>query len=229
MADTNLMKNCSVLFSMTISGLDTLILCFGEVMHLLEIERHKKTFTMLSLLVSGEKRIRKKLKTLYKNKKRYVTGSSKEEVTHGGLVLMQGISPLEFWKKNLHLTRNQLFNLTNELQGYISHSLLSSNHRTLNADKKLALTLYYLKVTESLIMKANNFGVAINTGSYVIYDVCLVICQNLGPQYMRENVTEFEAKFGMIQVFECLMALIYPSSGHWKNHRTTFVTSSTIH
>ena len=53
-------------------------------------------------------------------------------------------------------------------------------------------------------MKANNFGVAINTGSYVIYDVCLVICQNLGPQYMRENVTKFEAKFGMIQVFECI-------------------------
>ena len=70
MADTNLMKNCSVLFSMTISGLDTLILCLGEVLHLLAIERQQKTFIMLSLRISGEKRIWKKLKTLYRNKKK---------------------------------------------------------------------------------------------------------------------------------------------------------------
>ena len=41
-------------------------------------------------------------------------------------------------------------------------------------------TLYYLKGTGSLIMTANNFGVAINTASSVIY-VSLAICQNLGP------------------------------------------------
>ena len=85
---------------------------------------------------------------------------------------MQGISPLEFWKKNLRLTRNQVFNLTNELQPYLSPSLLSPNHRSLNTGKKLALTLYYLKDTGSLIMTGNNFGVAINTASSVIYEVC---------------------------------------------------------
>ena len=40
----------------------------------------------------------------------------------------------------------------------------------------------------------------------------LAICQNLGPQYvrlpktreeMREKVSEFEAKFGVIQAFGC--------------------------
>ena len=78
MADTNLMKNCSVLFFMTISGLDTLILCLGEVLHLLEIERQQKTFIILSLRILGEKKIRKKLKTLCRNKKRDAAGSSKE-------------------------------------------------------------------------------------------------------------------------------------------------------
>ena len=33
-------------------------------------------------------------------------------------------------------------------------------------------------------MTANNFGAAINTASFVIYEVCLAICQNLGPQYI---------------------------------------------
>ena len=77
------------------------------------------------------------------------------------------IYPLELWKKNLHLTRNQFFNLTNELQRYISLSLLSSKHRALNADKKLTLTLYYFEDIWSLIMTANNFGVAINAASSV--------------------------------------------------------------
>ena len=53
--------------------------------------------------------------------------------------LMQEMSHLDFWTKNLRLSRNQCFNLTNELQPYISPSLLSLNHRALNADKKLAL------------------------------------------------------------------------------------------
>ena len=74
-------------------------------------------------------------------------------------------------------------------------------------------TLYYLKGTGSLTMTANNFGVAINTASSVIYEVCLTICQNLGPQYIRlpktreemmEMVSEFEVKFGMIQAFGCI-------------------------
>ena len=40
-ADTDLKENCSVLFSMTISGPDTLILYLGEVLHLLRIQRGK--------------------------------------------------------------------------------------------------------------------------------------------------------------------------------------------
>ena len=113
----------------------------------------------------------------------------------------------------MRLTRNQIFNFTNELQPYISPSLFSPNHQALNADKKLALTLYYLKDTGFLIMTANYFGVAINNASSVIYEVCLAICQNIGPQYirlsktreeMREKVSEFEGNFGTIQAFECI-------------------------
>ena len=59
-------------------------------------------------------------------------------------------------------------------------------------------------------MTANNYGVAISNASSVIYEVCLAIFQNLGPQYirlpetreeMREKVSEFKVKFGMIQAF----------------------------
>ena len=168
---------------------------------------------MCSLLISGEKRIKKKLKTLHKNKKKRRCWFKQGRSDTWWSNLIQGIYPLEFWKKNLCLTKNQFFNLTNELQRYISPSLLSTNAGNkckLNAGKKLALTLYYLKDTGSLIMTANNYGVAISNASSVIYEVCLAICQNLGPQYirlpetreeMREKVSEFKVKFGMIQAF----------------------------
>ena len=48
-------------------------------------------------------------------------------------------------KKDLRLTRNQFLNLTNELQLYISSSLLSPNHRTLNADKKTCTNFILLE------------------------------------------------------------------------------------
>ena len=41
MADTHLTKNCSILLSRNISGLHTLILYLGDVLHLLDIPKWK--------------------------------------------------------------------------------------------------------------------------------------------------------------------------------------------
>ena len=142
MADTNLMKNYSVLFPMTVSGVGILLFCLGEVLHLLEMKRQQNIFIMLSLL----------FKALYKNKKNRRCWFTQGRSDTWWSNLMQGISHLDFWTKDLRLSRNQCFNLTNELQPYISPSLLPLNHRALNADKKTC-TLYYLKDTGSLIMK----------------------------------------------------------------------------
>ncbi len=54
---------------------------------------------------------------------------------------------------------------------YISPNLSSANYRALSAEKKLALTLYFLKDTGSPGMTANAFAVAINTASAVITEV----------------------------------------------------------
>ena len=81
-------------------------------------------------------------------------------------------------------------------------------------------------------MTANNFGVAINAASSVMYEVCLALSQNIGPQYirllqareeMREKVSEFEAKFGMMQTFGCI------DGTHTHQVSTGKFTSSTIH
>ena len=91
--------------------------------------------------------------------------------------------------------------------------MAAPNSRALNAKKKLAVPLYYLKDTGTLCMTANTFGLAINTVSGVILEVCKAICKVLGPSCifmprnkdeMRHKVAEFESKFGMPQAFGCI-------------------------
>ena len=62
-------------------------------------------------------------------------------------------------------------------------------------------------------MTANSFGIATNTASAVINEVCNAIVLYVGPKYlhlpktnqdMKKKISEFETKFGMIQAFGCI-------------------------
>ena len=117
------------------------------------------------------------------------------------------------WKKNFRMTRDCFYEIAALLDPFIAPKHGSPNHRLLSTEKKLAITLYYLKDTGSLWMTANTFGVHQCTCSKTIVDVCNAINKHLGPTYlhlprtrgeMREKVSEFEVKFGMTQAFGCI-------------------------
>ena len=99
------------------------------------------------------------------------------------------------------MSRDQFYNLVKELNPFITPNPLSPNRRALSADKKLAITLYYLKDTRSLPMTANTFGVAANTLGSVVYEVCMAISEHLellflpkNRKEMMEKVSEFEVQ-----------------------------------
>ena len=67
--------------------------------------------------------------------------------------------------------------------------------------------MYYLKDTGFLAITANTFGIAINTASVIIGEVCKTISTNLEPKYIylprdceeiKIIVSEFKAMFRMI-------------------------------
>ena len=133
--------------------------------------------------------------------------------------MISGIAPEDRWIKNFRMTREKFYELVEELRPYISPDQSTPNYRALTTDKKVAVTLYYLKDTGSLAMTANTFGIAIYTASSVILQVCTAISAVLGPKYlklpqdiseMREKVSEFEAKFGMVQAFGCIYGTHIP-------------------
>ena len=117
------------------------------------------------------------------------------------------------------MTRWQFLELAEELSPYINPDPRTPNHWALSGDKKLTATIYYLKYTGSLYMTTNTFGIAVNTVSSVIYEVCYAICKYLGSKHIhspsdedeiRQKVSEFETKYGMLQAFGCIDATHIP-------------------
>jgi hypothetical protein len=103
--------------------------------------------------------------------------------------------------------------LVEELQAYIEPDDAAPNWTALSSEKKVAITLYYLKNTGSIRMTANSFGVAKSTVSKTVYKVCHAISTMFGPKYiklprtleeMRDLIMHFESKHGFPQAFGCI-------------------------
>ena len=116
-------------------------------------------------------------------------------------------------EENFRMSKDSVHELAAELVPYVAPKPASPNYRLLDTEKKLAVTLCYLKDTDPLWMTANTFGIHQCTASKTIATVCTAICTHLGPQYlhlpldkneMRRKTSEFELKFGMTQAFGCI-------------------------
>ena len=141
------------------------------------------------------------------------------------------------WKDNFRLSHDEFFDLCNELAPHISPDSRSPNPKMVDAPKKLAITLYYLKDQGSIRMTANQFGVAMCTAAKVVHQVCSVIVTYMGPNLirmpatedeMREAVSKFECTHGMKQAFGCIdgthIPIIRPveSSQDYRNYKMFF-------
>ena len=126
--------------------------------------------------------------------------------------MLNGVAPSKPGKK-IRMTKESFLELVEKLHPLIAPNPNSPNSRAVSAERKLAVTLYFLKDTGSLYMTANAFDSAINTASKMITDTCTFIVKLLGPtnihlpqdeNEMRKKVAEFEPKFGMQQAFGCI-------------------------
>ena len=111
------------------------------------------------------------------------------------------------WNKNFRMPREQFVLLADEISPFISPDP-SAPRMGLSVEKKLAITLHYLKDTGSITVTANAFGVSRSTVSSTFRTVCIAINTYLGPRYLKiptgdslnSTVNSFEEKFGFPQV-----------------------------
>ena len=127
--------------------------------------------------------------------------------------MLSPMSTFDLWKKNFRMSRLEFQELCDILRLFITPNPLSPNYRSLSAEKKLAVILYFLKDTGCLTMTANTFGIHQSTTSTVIMEVCEAIVTHLVPKYitlpktreeMTSKVSQFELKFGMLQAYGCI-------------------------
>jgi hypothetical protein len=90
---------------------------------------------------------------------------------------------------------------------------LNAVREFLSPEKKVAMTIYYLKDQGFYLMTCNAFGVGKSTLSTVVKEVCKAINQRVGPRYLNLPKSEmemsilinnFHKKFGLPQVFSCV-------------------------
>ena len=89
--------------------------------------------------------------------------------------MILGLSLTNSWKKNFRMPKEEFLDLCDLLRPFVSPSPTSPNYRKLSLEKKVALTLYYLKNTGSIWMTANTFGIHQCTVSKAIHEICSAI------------------------------------------------------
>ena len=208
-----------------------------------QIYRRKQENIYKSLLLHQKSIYRRKMKYLNRRQSRRkhrstwcMNGRSDEWRKN----MLSGKADETEWKKNFRLKREDFMELVDSIRHIVSSNPNSPNPRKLDAEKKLAITLYYLKDTGSIRMTANTFGIAHCTVCKIVLQVCIAIVDELGPSLislpkteddMKVKVSEFECKFGMKQAFGCIDGTHIPirrpleSSQEYYNYKNFFSLS----
>ena len=89
--------------------------------------------------------------------------------------------PAEEWKKNSRLSFCKFEELVDQIGSFLEPDPDFPNYRAIDARKRLAIALYYLKDTGSLWMTANAFGIHVSTASkiYIKSAMLLLLSLNL--------------------------------------------------
>ena len=90
------------------------------------------------------------------------------------------------------MNKHQFGRLLHEIGPHIETAANCPNYRAIPTRKKLALTLYYLADTVSLVQTANTFGVDRSTASKIVRLVCSRIYRHLTKKCIKMPATHDE-------------------------------------
>ena len=117
------------------------------------------------------------------------------------------------WNLNLRMNREQFMELVEMLRPYLEVKQGNFRADVICVEKKVAMTLYYLKDQGLYRMTCNNFGVSLPCLSRTVKAVCFYINKVVAPKYLRlpstvdemkTLISKFETRFGLPQAFGCL-------------------------
>lgn len=114
---------------------------------------------------------------------------------------VRGIVVPEEWRENFRMSRDSLYHLSELLRPHIQGQT-TRLRSPVDVVTKVACTLYYLSDEGRLRKTANAFGLARQTVSKIIREVCRAITFHLGPEYVSLPFTEPEVQTLVTNFYE---------------------------
>ena len=117
------------------------------------------------------------------------------------------------WKRNLRMSKIDFHLLVEMIRPYAKHRSSRVRQDVLGLEKRVAITLHYLKDQGSMRMTANTFGIARCTVGQVVQEICRILARDLGPSLIKFPETKEEVskvssgflhRFGFPQVIGCI-------------------------
>ena len=137
----------------------------------------------------------------------------------------------EEWKNNLRMSKEDFENLVELIRPHVKERSSQVRQDVINVEKRVAVTLYYLKDQGSMKMTASTFGIARCTVGQIVHEICGILTNNLGPDLIKfpteknkvlEASSQFLEKFGFPQVIGCIDGTHIPIKQPTENSRDYF-------
>ena len=127
--------------------------------------------------------------------------------------LFEGVALDSDWKKNFRVRKNDFFDLVEMIRPFASKRSTRARTDIVTLEKRVAITLYYLKDQGSFIMTANTFGVSTSTVSKSVKEITRIMSHFLAKEFMKYPSTMSEVEtakenfvkaFGFPHVIGCI-------------------------
>ena len=126
---------------------------------------------------------------------------------------MSDLMPPDEWKKNLRLPKDDFHILVEMIRPHSKVRSSKIRRDVLSLEKRVAVTLYYLKDQGSMKMTANVFGIARCTVGQVVQEICTILTKKISSDLIKFPETKEEVsttmsgflqRFGFPQVIGCI-------------------------
>ena len=101
------------------------------------------------------------------------------------------MSPEE-WKNNLRLSKEDFYKLVDAIRSFAKVRSSKVRQDLLSLEKRIAITLHYLKDQGSMKMTENTFGMARCTLGAVVHEIYQILNENIGPKIAKFPVSKQE-------------------------------------
>ena len=110
------------------------------------------------------------------------------------LNLDSGVSPLEVWKKSFRVIREDFLELVEIIRPYTRERSKRARQDIITLEKRVAMTLHYVKDQGSIVITANVFGCSISSTCNAVKEVCRILLKNIASCMIKYPSSKVEVE-----------------------------------